>query len=108
MASVTKSHSSKVKTKLHPLEDRVVIRRVEAEGLTQGGIVLPDKAKKKTNRGFVEAVGVGRLLDDGSRGPMQVKIGDEVLFSQYSGDDIKLDEDDRLIIRESDILAIIG
>ncbi len=107
MATATKSQTVRVKTKLRPLDNRVVIKRVVAEEQTRGGIVLPENAKKKANRGFVEAVGDGKILDDGSRGPMQVKAGDEVLFTEYAGDEIKLDEEDRLIIRESDILAVI-
>lgn len=94
--------------KLRPLADRVVVERDEAEDQTAGGIVLPDKAKEKVNRGKVIAVGDGRLDDKGTRVPMQVKKNDRVLFSKYGGDEFKLGEDDEyLLIRESDILAVI-
>ena len=107
MAVATQRKPSKNKSKLRPLADRVVLRLADAEEKTKGGIVLPDKAKKKADRGRVEAVGSGKLLDSGQRAAMQVKPGDEVLFSQYTGDEVELGTDDRLIIRESDILAVI-
>jgi chaperonin GroES len=97
----------KTKIKLRPLGDRVVVERDEAEERTAGGIVLPDKAKEKINRGKVIAVGDGRWDDKGNRVPMQVKTGDRVLFSKYGGDDFKPEEEEYLLIRETDILAVI-
>jgi chaperonin GroES len=90
---------------LKPLDDRVVVEPVEAEMTTAGGIVLPDTAKEKPQRGKVKAVGPGRLLDTGTRCQMSVLIGDEVLFSKYGGTDIEVDGKDVKILRESDILA---
>ena len=93
--------------KLKPLDDRVVVQPLEAEEMTAGGIVLPDTAKEKQQRGRVVAVGPGRLLDSGERSTVSVKIGDEVLFGKYGGTDIEIDGDDVKILRESDILAKI-
>ncbi len=92
---------------LKPLDDRVVIRPVDAEETTAGGIVLPDAAKEKPQRGKVLAVGPGRLLDSGERVAISVVIGDEVLFSKYGGTDIEVDGQEVKILRESDILAKI-
>jgi len=97
----------KTEFQLRPLADRVVVERDETDERTSGGIVLPDNAKEKVNRGKVIAVGGGKLNDDGKRVPLQVKVGDRVLFSKYSGDDYKLGDDECLLIRESDILAVI-
>src|SRR5438874_11235251 len=93
--------------KIRPLEDRVVIQQIEAEEKTAGGIVLPDTAKEKPQRGKVLAVGPGKMLDSGERAPIGVKEGDEVLFGKYSGTDIKVDGEEIKILRESDILAKI-
>lgn len=90
---------------LKPLDDRVVVQPMDAETTTAGGIVLPDTAKEKPQRGKVTAVGPGRLLDSGERCPMCVAVGDEVLFSKYGGTDIEVDGKDVKILRESDILA---
>ncbi len=90
---------------LKPLDDRVVVEPVDAETTTAGGIVLPDTAKEKPQRGKVKAIGPGRLLDTGSRCQMSVSVGDEVLFSKYGGTDIEVDGKDVKILRESDILA---
>ncbi len=95
-------------TKIRPLGDKVLVRRVEAEAKTAGGIVLPDSAKEKPKRGKIIAVGQGRLLDDGKRGKMQVKNGDAVLFSSYAGTDITVDGKEMMIMSEDDILAIIA
>ena len=94
-------------TKIRPLGDKVLVQRVEAEAKTAGGIVLPDAAKEKPKRGKVVAVGEGRLLDDGKRAQMQVKKGDEVLFSSYAGTDITVGTKEMMIMSEDDILAII-
>ena len=95
-------------TKIRPLGDKVLVRRVEAEEKTAGGIVIPDTAKEKPKRGKVIAVGEGRLLDDGQHAKMQVKKGDEVLFSSYAGTDITVDGKEMMIMSEDDILAIIA
>jgi chaperonin GroES len=93
--------------KIRPLADKVIVERIEAENKTAGGIVLPDSAKEKPQRGKVISVGVGKLLEDGSRGRMQVKKGDEVLFTSYVGTEVKLDGKEYLIMEESDIMAVI-
>jgi chaperonin GroES len=93
--------------KIRPLADKVIVERIEAENKTAGGIVLPDSAKEKPQRGKVISAGVGKLLDDGSRSKMQVKKGDEVLFTSYAGTEVKLDGKEYLIMDESDIMAVI-
>ena len=96
------------KLKLRPLDDRLVVKRVEAEEKTRGGIVLPDKAKEKPKEGEVLAVGAGRLLEDGQRAAMQVKVKDRVLFSSYAGTEVKLDGEEYLIMKEDDVLAVLN
>ena len=95
--------------KLKPLGDRIVVRRNEAEETTAGGIVLPDTAKNKPQRGEVIAVGNGRLLKDGTRKPLQVKEGDTVLFTAWAGDEFRerSSADDLLLMREEDVLAVV-
>ncbi|UCC23102.1 MAG: co-chaperone GroES [Planctomycetota bacterium] len=93
--------------KIRPLADRVLVQRLEAETKTAGGIVLPDTAKEKPQRGKVVAVGSGKVLDDGTVRKMQVKKGDTVLFTSYAGTDVKIDGKEHLIMSESDILAVI-
>lgn len=95
------------KTKVRPLGDKVLVKRLESESMTTGGIVLPDSAKEKPKRGRVQAVGNGKLLNTGERVKLQVKKGDEVLFTSYAGTEIKLDGEELLIMDESDILGII-
>ena len=102
MATAT---AKKVKVELQPLEDRIVIKRLEAEEKTAGGIVLPDTAKEKPQRGEVLAVGPGKLLDNGKRVALEVKVGDIVLFGKYSGTEVKVSGEECLIVRESDLLA---
>lgn len=92
-------------SKLVPLGDKVVLKRQEAEDVTAGGIVLPDSAKDKPQRGEVVAVGDGHVKNDGTKVPLTVKEGDRVIFSSYAGDEIKLGDDEYLLLRESDILA---
>ncbi|OUM98748.1 MAG: co-chaperone GroES [Firmicutes bacterium ZCTH02-B6] len=92
--------------KLVPLGDRVVVKPIEQEEKTKGGIVLPDTAKEKPQEGEVLAVGSGRLLENGQRVPLEVKVGDRVVFSKYGGTEIKLNGETYTILRESDILAI--
>ena len=86
----------------------MVVEREESETVTAGGIVLPDTAKDKPTRGKIISVGDGRLLDNGTRSPLQVKVGDRVLFSSYAGDTFKLGDGELLLLREEDILAVIG
>lgn len=95
------------KEKIKPLGDQVLIRRVEAENMTKGGIVLPESAKEKPKEGIVLALGDGRLLDSGERKPFQVKIEDRVLFSSYAGTEIKIQGEELLLVREDEILAVI-
>src|SRR6186713_792327 len=90
---------------LRPLDDRVVVEPLEAEEKTAGGILLPDTAKEKPQRGRVLAVGPGKTTDDGARVAMSVKVGDEVLYGRYAGNEVKVDETEVKIMRESDILA---
>ena len=96
------------KIELLPLDDRIVIRRLEAEERTSGGIVLPDTAKEKPQRGEVVAVGPGKQLDNGKRAELEVKVGDQVLFGKYSGTEVKVGGEDVIIMRESDLLAKLG
>ena len=91
--------------KLEPLADRLVVKPIEREEVTKGGIVLPDTAKEKPQEGEVLAVGPGRLSEDGKRIAMDVKVGDIVIYSKYGGTDIKIDDEELIILRESDILA---
>jgi chaperonin GroES len=94
--------------KLQPLGDRVVVEREEAKTTTAGGIVLPDTAKDKPQKGKVIAVGDGRVAKDGKRRPLHVKVGDQVLFTSYAGEEFKIDADKKvLLMREDDILAVI-
>jgi chaperonin GroES len=93
--------------KIRPLGDKVLVERVEAESKTAGGIVLPDTAKEKPQRGKIVAVGEGKVLEDGTRRPVQLKKGDLVLFTSYAGTDIKIDGKEYLIMDESDIMAVI-
>jgi len=94
-----------VAAKVKPLGDRVVVKPMTEEEVTKGGIILPDTAKEKPQRGEIIAVGPGRLGDDGKRIVMDVKNGDKVLYSKYAGTEIKIDDDELLVLRESDILA---
>ncbi|MHC4911537.1 MAG: co-chaperone GroES [Planctomycetota bacterium] len=93
--------------KIRPLADKVLVQRLEAQTKTAGGIVLPDAAKEKPQRGKIVAVGSGKVLDDGTVRKMQVKKGDTVLFTSYAGTDVKIDGKEHLIMTESDILAVI-
>ena len=93
--------------KLKPLDDRVVIKQLEAEEKTAGGIILPDTAKEKPQIGRIVAVGTGKLLDDGKRSKMAVKKNDEVIYAKYLGNDVELDREKYVILRESDIIGIV-
>jgi chaperonin GroES len=102
------TRSAGEKIQLQPLGDRVVIEREESESVTAGGIVLPDTAKDKPTRGKVISVGEGRLSKDGRRVPLQIKVGERVLFTSYAGEQFKLGDRELLLMREEDILAVIG
>ena len=93
--------------KIRPLHDRVIVKRTEEEEQTKGGIIIPDSAKEKPVEGKVIAVGAGKLLDDGSKQPLEVKKGDRILFGKYAGTDIKIEGEEHLIMREDDIIAVI-
>ncbi len=104
MATATKK---KTKINLQPVGDRVVIERDESDEITAGGIVLPDNAKDKPARGTVLAIGDGRLMTNGTRAPFQVKVGDRVLFTSYAGEQFSMDDQEYLVMREDEILAIL-
>jgi chaperonin GroES len=93
--------------KIRPLQDRVIVKRVEEEEKTKGGIIIPDTAKEKPMEGKVIAVGKGKVLEDGKIHPLDVKAGDRVLFGKYSGTEVKIDGEEHLIMREDDILGVI-
>jgi len=93
--------------KIRPLQDRIIVKRVEEEEKTKGGIIIPDTAKEKPIEGKVLAVGNGKVLEDGKVRPLDVKAGDRVLFSKYAGTEIKIEGEEHLIMREEDILAVI-
>jgi chaperonin GroES len=90
-----------------PLDDRVLIKQGEAEQTTSGGIVLPDSAQQKQQRGTVVAVGPGRLLDSGERGKISLKKGDEVFYGKYAGTEVKINDEEYVLVKETDILAVI-
>lgn len=93
--------------KIRPLHDRVVVRRMEEERTSAGGIVIPDSAAEKPIQGEIIAVGNGKILDSGESRPLDVKVGDRVLFGKYSGTEVKLDGDDYLVMREEDIMGVV-
>jgi chaperonin GroES len=99
---------AKSATKLQPLGDRIVVRPIKREEVTKGGIILPDTAKEKPQEGEVIAVGPGKLNDDGKRLAMEVKKGDKVIYAKYAGTEIKQDDEELLILRDSDVLAKIS
>jgi chaperonin GroES len=94
--------------KVRPLHDRLVVQRIEESATAKGGIIIPDTAKEKPLRGKVLAVGNGRILENGTKLPLDVKVGDKILFGKYTGSDIKIDGDEVLILREDEVLAVIG
>jgi chaperonin GroES len=93
--------------KIRPLHDRVIVRRLEEERKTAGGIVIPDTAKEKPVQGEVIAVGTGKILEDGKVRPLDVKVGDKVLFGKYSGTEIKVGDEELLVLREEDIMGVV-
>lgn len=94
--------------RIRPLHDRIIVKRTEEEEKTKGGIIIPDTAKEKPAEGKVIAVGEGRIKKDGSKIPLEVKVGDRVLFSKYGGTEVKIDGEEHLMMREDDILAVVG
>ena len=94
--------------KFRPLHDRVVVKRIEAEEKTAGGIIIPDSAKEKPSEGEILAVGEGARDDDGNRVAMDVKVGDRILFGKWSGTEVKIDGEDLIIMKESDIMGVMG
>ncbi len=95
------------KTKLRPLHDRILIKRVEEEEVRRGGIIIPDTAKEKPQEGKVIAVGTGKVTEDGKKLPLDVKVGDRILFGKYSGSEVKIHDEEYLILREEDVLGIL-
>jgi chaperonin GroES len=93
--------------KIRPLHDRVIVKRLESETKSAGGIVIPDSAAEKPVQGKVVAVGKGKILEDGSVRPLDVKIGDKILFGKYSGTEVKVDGDELVVMREEDVMAVI-
>ena len=94
--------------KLRPLQDRILVKRVEEATTTKGGIIIPDSAKEKPAEGKVVAVGNGKTGDDGKRIPLEIKEGDRILFGKYSGTEVKIEGEEYLIMREDDVLGVIG
>ena len=94
--------------KIRPLQDRVLVKRLEAEEKTKGGIIIPDTAKEKPIEGKVVAVGAGKVGDDGKQRPLDVKAGDKILFGKYAGTEVKIDDVEHVIVREEDILGVIS
>ena len=92
--------------KIRPLQDRILVKRIEEEEKTKGGIIIPDTAKEKPSEGKVVAVGKGKVLDDGKLQPLEIKKGDRVLFNKYSGSEVNIEGEEHLIIREDDVLGI--
>ena len=93
--------------KIRPLHDRVIVKRLEEERVSAGGIVIPDSAAEKPVQGKVVAVGKGKILEDGNVRPLDVKVGDKLLFGKYSGTEVKVDGDDLVVMREEDVMAVI-
>jgi chaperonin GroES len=93
---------------VRPLNDRILVKRIEAKRKKKGSIIIPDTAKEKPQEGEIVAIGNGKVLDDGNIVPLEVKKGDRVLFGKYSGNEIKIEDQDYLILREDDVLAILG
>ena len=94
--------------KIRPLHDRVIVKRIEEEEKTKGGIIIPDTAKEKPIEGKVVAVGGGKILENGKKLPLEVKEGDRVLFGKYAGTDINIEGEEHLIMKEDDVIAIVG
>ncbi len=99
--------SSRKKINVRPLHDRILVERIREDEKSKGGIIIPDSAKEKPQEAWVVAVGKGRILEDGKQVPLDVKAGDKVLFGKYSGNEIKIDGQEYLIIKEEDVLAVV-
>ena len=93
---------------VRPLHDRLIVQRIEEKETVKGGIIIPDTAKEKPQEGKVLAVGNGKILENGTKLPLDVKVGDKILFGKYSGTDIKIDGEEVLILREDEVLAVVG
>lgn len=93
--------------KIRPLQDRIIVKRLEEEDTTKGGIIIPDTAKEKPSEGLVIAIGKGKVLENGKQLPLEVKKNDRILFGKYSGTDIKIEDEEYLIMREDDVLGVI-
>ena len=93
--------------KIRPLQDRILVKRLEETATTKGGIIIPDTAKEKPQEGEVVAAGKGRVLEDGSQRALDLKVGDKILFGKYAGTDVKIDDEDYLIMREDDVLGVV-
>jgi chaperonin GroES len=106
-ATTATTQGGKGSMKVRPLHDRILVKREEESEEKIGGIIIPDTAKEKPQRGKVVAAGNGKVLEDGKRVPLDVKSGDRILFGKYSGNEVKIDGDDYLILREEDVLAIL-
>jgi chaperonin GroES len=100
------AHATKMN--LHPLHDRILVKRIEEEETRRGGIIIPDTAKEKPQEGKIVAVGKGKVTEDGKKTPLDVKAGDRILFGKYSGSEVKLDGEEYLIMKEEDVLGILG
>jgi chaperonin GroES len=100
------AHATKMN--LHPLHDRILVKRLEEEESRRGGIIIPDTAKEKPQEGKIVAVGKGKVTEDGKKTPLDVKAGDRILFGKYSGSEVKLDGEEYLIMKEEDVLGILG
>jgi chaperonin GroES len=102
------AHTMKTKTTLRPLHDRILVKRLEESDVKRGSIVIPDTAKEKPQEGEIVAVGTGKVTDDGKNIPLAVKAGDRILFGKYSGSEVTLDSEEYLIMKEEDVLGIVG
>jgi chaperonin GroES len=105
--SAQPAQKGELSVKIRPLHDRVVVRRLEEERKTPGGIVIPDTAKEKPIQGEVVAVGTGKILEDGKTRPLDVKVGDKILFGKYSGTEVKIGAEELLVMREEDIMGVV-
>jgi chaperonin GroES len=101
-------NKEKLRMNVRPLHDRLLVRRIEEKETVKGGIIIPDTAKEKPQEGEVIAVGNGKILENGTKVPLDVKAGDKILFGKYSGTDIKIDGQEYLILREDEVLAVVG
>ncbi|MBI2082383.1 MAG: co-chaperone GroES [Deltaproteobacteria bacterium] len=101
------ANQQKKTTKIRPLQDRILVKRLNEEEKTAGGIIIPDTAKEKPQEGKVVAIGKGKILDDGKVVPLEVKVGEKILFSKFSGTEVKIEGEEHLILREEDVLGIV-